>query len=247
VPYRLLDAFRGTFEGHQYQHRNSTLGDFIAMHLSEDLHALHKSKRLEERIDAHQRVVNTSNTQRGVKARRGDGTFGEIIPNTDAVRDPRFDVWRGQIATVEIGVEVKILAKAMIKQIDRVMNDMRNQVDQFRKGGGKPICVGIVGINRSDIYTSYEKDRPWATDGTSHYRHPVQEAADAEARLIAQVASMLDGFLILRFRATNVSPYPFEWDDQKATEMDYGAILTRVVRSYDERFGGANGSHLPTP
>lgn len=247
MPYRLLDAFRGTFEGHRYQHRNSTLGDFIAMHLFEDLYALHKSRRLEDRIDAHQRVVNTSNTRRGVKARRGDGTFGEIIPNTGAVRDPRFDVWRGQIATVEIGIEVKILAKAMIKQIDRVMNDMRNQAAQFKRGGGKPICIGVVGINRADVYTSYEKDRPWVTDGTSHYRHPIQESSEAEARLTAEAAPIFDEFLILRFRATNVSPYPFDWVNQTETEKDYGAILTRLARAYDERFGGANGSRLPHP
>ena len=65
---------------------------------------------------------------RGVAARRGDGTFGEIIPGEAPILDQGYLVARGPIATVEIGVEVKILAKATIKQIDRVINDLRNQV-----------------------------------------------------------------------------------------------------------------------
>jgi hypothetical protein len=80
VSYRLLDAFRQTFEGTRYLHRNSGLGDFIAMHLYEDLYVLAKSARLVARIAAHERVVNTRNQRRGVIARRGDGTFGEIVP-----------------------------------------------------------------------------------------------------------------------------------------------------------------------
>jgi hypothetical protein len=44
-----------------------------------------------------------------VEARRGDGTFGEIIPGEIAIDDPGYVVARGPIATVEIGVEVKIL------------------------------------------------------------------------------------------------------------------------------------------
>ena len=55
--------------------------------------------------------------------------------------DAGYLVARGPIATVEIGIEVKILAKAMIKQIDRVINDLRNQVVQFKRGGGNPICI----------------------------------------------------------------------------------------------------------
>lgn len=35
------------------------------------------------------------------------------------------------MATIEIGVEVKILAKAMIKQIDRVTGDLTKQVGQY--------------------------------------------------------------------------------------------------------------------
>ncbi|MGH9687166.1 MAG: hypothetical protein ACRD5K_08760 [Candidatus Acidiferrales bacterium] len=169
-------------------------------------------------------------------ARRGDGTFGEIIPGEHPVRDSGFVVGRGQIATVEIGAEVKILAKAMIKQIDRVINDLRNQVVQFKRGGGNPICVGIVGINHASQYTSYERDREYRTTGKGGAPHPAQEAATAEGRLRDQAAPGFDEFLVLRFRATNEAPFPFEWVDYNGTRLDYAALLARVSRDYEQRF-----------
>jgi hypothetical protein len=45
-----------------------------------------------------------------------------------------------------------------------------------------------------------------------------------------------DEFQILRFRASNARPFPFEWVDLGKTEMEYSAILTRVSREYDRRF-----------
>jgi hypothetical protein len=240
VPYRLLDEFRKLFERKRYLHRVSTSGDFVATHLFEDLHDIGKSKLLQARIEERTRVVNAQNRRRGIQARRGDGTFGELIPNVEAIYDPEYAVARGPIATVEIGCEVKILAKAMIKQIDRVIGDLVKQVGQFKRGAGNPICVGIVGINHAASYTSYEGKRAWPTDGTSHYRHPIQEASDAESRLLIQARPSFDEFLILRFRATNRRPYVFEWLDLLATELDYGAILTRISREYDRRFRNGN-------
>lgn len=148
---------------------------------------------------------------------------------------PGFKVARGPVATVEIGSEVKILAKAMIKQIDRVMTDLQNQRRQFLTAGGTPITVGIVGINHAPAYVSYEGDVEWPTDGKKH-KHPIQEAVEAESRLTARVASEFDEFLLLRFRATNVPPFPFEWLSAHRTEMDYGAVLTRILRKYETRF-----------
>jgi hypothetical protein len=171
----------------------------------------------------------------GIKARRGDGTFGEIIPNVRAVVDPGFVVARGHIATVEIGSEVKILFKAMIKQIDRVIGDLNKQVQEFRKGGGKPICVGIVGVNHAEFCTSYEGDRSYPTDGRK-YKHPVQEAQEAKVRLRAQAQPNFDHFLLIPFKATNTEPYPFEWVNLTETQMEYGAILTRICREYEGRF-----------
>lgn len=240
MTYRLLDEFRKTFEGKRYIHRNSSLGDFVAMHFFEDLHQVARSKSLAERIANRTRVLNVENRRRGIQARRGDGTFGELIPLAPPMDDPGFAVARGQIATVEIGIEVKILAKAMIKQIDRVIGDLAKQVDQFRRGGGTPICVGIVGINHAAVCTGYEADRSYTTDGKKH-KHPIQEAADAEARLVAHAKPRFDEFLVLRFRATNADPFPFDWVNSDATQLDYGAILTRVSREYDRRFKNGNG------
>ncbi len=231
----LLDRFRSLFEGVPYRHRDSSLGDSVAMCLPDDLYALHRSAKLDGRIGSGERVLNARNTVRGINARRGDGTFGELIPNTQAVSFPGSAVCRGQIATVEIGTEVKILAKAMIKQIDRVIGDLVKQVAQFRRAGGNPVCVGIVGINYADEYTSYERDAVWRTDGRE-YKHPIQEAAEAERRLLAQARDAFDEFLILRFRARNEAPFPFTWVNQNATALDYGAALTRIVREYDRRF-----------
>jgi len=148
---------------------------------------------------------------------------------------PGFVVQRGEIATVEIGTEVKILAKAMIKQIDRVISDLTRQVEHFQRAGGNPVCIGIVGINHADEYVSHEGDKAWPTDGRKH-KHPIQEAAEAEARLISTAAPAFDEFIVLRFRATNVPPFPFTWLDQHQTELNYGAILTRVLRKYEARF-----------
>jgi hypothetical protein len=81
----------------------------------------------------------------GIARRRGDGTFGELVPSATPVREPELVVNRGPVATIEIGVETKILAKAMIKQIDRVIGDLVRQTEEFKKRGGTPICVGLVG------------------------------------------------------------------------------------------------------
>jgi hypothetical protein len=139
------------------------------------------------------------------------------------------------MATVEIGIEVKILMKALIKQIDRVMSDLVKQVPHFRRGGGQPICVAIVGINHADHCTSYEGERQHKTDGKKH-KHPVQEAEIAEERIVKDARPAFDEMLILRLRETNEPPFTFEGVNRQETVMDYGAILTRVSRLYDQRF-----------
>jgi hypothetical protein len=235
VAYQLLDRFRGLFEGSLYRHRASNLGDSVAWRLPEDLYGLDRSKRLNTKIETAQCVLNIQNTLRGVKSRRGDATFGEAVPHSPVTSAPGFVVRRGEIATVELGTEVKILAKAMIKQIDRVINDLTRQVDHFKRAGGQPVCVGIVGINQADQYVSHEGDTTWPTDGRKH-KHPIQEAAEAESRVRAMAAPAFDEFLVLRFRAANEPPFNFEWVDERQTALDYGAILTRVLRKYEARF-----------
>lgn len=235
MPYLLLNRFRSLFDGILYRHRDSSLGDSVAWRLPEDLYALHRSARLNALIESGERVVNLQNTLRGIKSRRGDATFGEVVPHTLTKTDPGFVVHRGQIATVEIGTEVKILAKAMIKQIDRVMGDLARQAEHFHKAGGNPICVGIVGINYADRYTSVEGDRLWPTNGQNH-KHPIQEAAEAERRLRSIAARDFDEFVVLPFRARNEPPFLFEWVDEGQTGSDYGAVLTRILRKYETKF-----------
>lgn len=211
-------------------------GDFVAMQLFEDLAAIKRSARLAAGINGRERVVNSRNRRRGIRARRGDGTFGEIVPGSEPIADPGYQVARGEIATIEIGVEVKILAKAMIKQIDRVISDLQNQAAQFKRGGDDAICVGIVGVNHAEFYVSWEGQREYRTSGSGGYLHPVQEAREAERRLREQAKPAFDEFLLLPFRASNAPPYLFEWLDEAETRLDYGAILTRISKEYDRRF-----------
>jgi len=233
--YALLRTFRSLFEGKPHRHRIANLGDLVASYLYEDLAALGKSAKLLERIERHQRVVNLKNVMTGKPSRRGDGTFGELVPAAVAVIEKGMLVARGPVATIEIGAETKVLAKAMIKQIDRVINDLKNQATQFKRGGGNPICIGFVGINFAEQYVSFEGRKRRPTDGKK-YKHPIQEAAQAERRLNEGARPSFDEFQILRFRASNAKPFPFEWLDLGNSEMEYSAILTRVSREYDRRF-----------
>ena len=235
--FKLLAEFRRLFEGKIYKHRNASQGDFVAMHLYEDLIAIKRSAKLiDAAINRKDRVINSQNKRRGVAARRGDGTFGEVIPGETPITDKDFLVSRGSIATVEIGIEVKVLAKAMIKQIDRVINDLRNQVVQFKRGGGNPICVAVIGINHAESTVGYEGDRSFPTTGKQGFPHPFQEATEAERRLRSEAAPEFDEFLVLRFKATNLPPYPFDWLNYQETRLDYAAALSRISARYQQRF-----------
>ncbi len=233
--YTLLAEFRKLFEGRAYLHRNSSQGDKAVRFLYEDLRKLNRSTMLTGRIDVKSRVVNTANKTVGIKSRRGDGAFGELVPIATAITVPGFLVARGPISSIEIGAETKILAKAMIKQIDRVVSDLRRQVEEFQKNAN-PICVAVVGVNHAAGYTSFEGDRSFATDGTSKAKHPSQEAAEAIRRLESFAKSAFDEFLILRFSASNITPFPFTWIDEQDTFLQYSALLSRVSRLYDQRF-----------
>jgi hypothetical protein len=84
------------------------------------------------------------------------------------------------------------------------------------------------------VTTSYEGDRSYKTDG-GVYKHPIQEAEQARARLAA-VTPEYDEFLILKYRATNEPPYPFEWVNQRESALEYGAALIRISNEYQRRF-----------
>jgi hypothetical protein len=234
--YSLLSQFRSLFEGRPYYHRNASQGDKAVRYLFEDLRRLNKSSILSQRIDAKSRVINTANKTVGIKSRRGDGAFGELVPVAIALTTSGFLVARGPLSAIEIGAETKIMAKAMIKQIDRVIGDLKRQAEEFRKNAN-PICLAVVGVNHAPGYLSFEGSRSFQTDGTSKFRHPSQEADEAIRRLEQFAKPAFDEFLILKFSATNIEPFPFRWVDEQDTLLQYSALLTRVSRLYDQRFG----------
>lgn len=233
--YALLREFRNLFVGKPYLHRNSSLGDWVASFLYEDLFQLHKSEKLHDRILAATRVLNAQNRTVGIVRRRGDGTFGELVPVATPTREEGFAVARGPVATIEIGVETKILAKAMIKQIDRVIGDLVRQAEEFKRRGGQALCVALVGVNFAEQYTSFEGKQSWPTDGKK-YKHPIQEASEAILRLRQRAFEHFDESLILKFKASNSARYPFSWIDENETWLEYSALLTRISRKYDQRF-----------
>jgi hypothetical protein len=228
--FSLLRQFEATFRNGPYLHRNSQLGNRIADYLYEDLYALGLSGRFNERVDARSHVLNLKAMSPGIQARRGDGSFGDLVPGSEALIIPGFHVARGPTADVEIGVEVKILAKAMIKQIDRVIGDLRRQADEFHRKSASAVTVAIVGINFADRYVSHEGDRRYPTDGHSGSLHPSQEAHEAERRLLSAEEPYTE-FMQLGFRATNEPPYEFEWI--RGTQDRYAAALVRIARTYD--------------
>ena len=235
MTHRLLDQFEALFQGVRYRHRVSNQGDEVAGYLYEDLFSLARSHKLVSRVTAQRLVLNKNNVTIGKHARRGDGTFGERVPAVVPVSRDGLAVAIGDIATIEIGAEVKILAKAMIKQIDRVCSDLERQRNEFRRHNPKSICVALIGINHARSYTGIEGDKEWPTDG-KQYKHPIQEASDAERRLRERVVPLYDETLFLRFIAENVAPFTFSWANAKKTVLEYSAALMRISLKYDERF-----------
>lgn len=235
MSYKLLNEFCKLFEGVKYRHRVSTHGDRVAIFLYEDLFDLGRSPKFVTAVSARTRVLNTMNRAVGKKSRRGDGTFGERVPHIAADAVPGLAVAFGEVATIEIGTEVKVLAKAMRKQLDRVCTDLTNQVAEFRKHGGRPICVGLVGVNWAESYTSYEGRKSWPTDGKK-YLHPLQEVEDVERDLRDRVRNNFDELVMLRFRASNKRPFDFAWVNQSQTEKEYASALMRISREYEARF-----------
>lgn len=233
MPFRLLDGFRKIFEGQAYRHRSSTHGDRLARLVYEDLYALGRSALLKKRIDDIDCVVNVTNRVTGIKVRRGDGTFGESVPTVPGVKEPDFFVGIGPTANVQIGIEVKIIATAMIKQIDRVITSLRDQALQFKSRNPSAITMSIIGVNHSARYSSYEGDRVFVAEGG---RSPAAEAPKAIQRLEAGVRHDYDEFIVLPFQATNSAPFPFDWVSFVSTENLYSAALIRTLRLYETRF-----------
>ena len=228
MPYRLLSEFEALFQGKFYNHRIFNLGDQVALGLYEDLEAHGSSTKFATRTGSGQRVVNIANVSPGIGSRRPDGTFGERLAHVPADVAAGFNVKRGLTASNEIGVEVKIVCKAMIRQFGRVKNDLIKQAGEIREKGSNAITVAVVGINYAPHYVSLESDKEWRTTGKGRHKHPFQEADAINQRLRTLVAPHYDELVILPFLATNEAPFGFAWRNRTQTENEYGAALLRV-------------------
>jgi hypothetical protein len=228
--FMLLAKFEETFREGPYLHRNSQVGNRIADYLFDDLYLLSEDSRFRKDVDAKRVALNPKGVSPGLKARRGDGSFGPVIPGHTPQLVAGHVIPRAPTAEVDIGAEVKILAKAMIKQVDRVISDLCAQSRHFATKSPGALTVGIVGINVAREYVSYEGGREYPTG--QYGPHPAQEAPEAERRLLDQAQPCFTEFLPLAFRATNSRPYPFEWVSGSKTHDAYAAMLVRLVRAY---------------
>ena len=239
-PFRMLSYFEAIFRGKAYRHRSSNLGDQLSVQLYEDLYDLGRSAKFVLHIDTHRRGINIKNLRIGIGARRGDGTLGEFVPGAATLSVDGFKVRRGPVATLDIGVEVKILNKAMIKQINDRIAGLQKQAEYFERGRdgrrrGNPISIAVVAVNHAPYAIGYEGERRYRTDGKKH-AHPAGEAAEVERRIRGEVAPHFDETIILRYRATNDAPFPFEWVDEGLTRHEYGASLVRISAEFESRF-----------
>ncbi len=241
MQFRMLDAFRALFEGKRYLHRSSGQGDRISRELYEDLYNIKRSAKFNNSVDQEIRGLNLRNIRQGVSARRGDGTFGALIPGQPVVRQKNAAVPCGRVATLDIGIEVKILNKAMIKQINDRIAGLQGQAEYFSRGRdqrrrGNPITVAVIGLNCAKYTIGYEGSRSYRTDGTGDQPHPSQEVDEVARRLDAEVRPHFDEMIVLRYKATNDAPYAFQSADENETRAGYGASLVRIALEFDSRF-----------
>ena len=230
--FRLLDQFAATFRQGPYLHRSPSLGNRIGRELFEDLVSHDVSNLFVQRVRSRREIVTMKGEIYGRKrVRRNDSFSGKPPAGELDIRSVADSlVSEGVIAEPHIGCEVKTLAKAQQKQVDRVINDLRGFGVRMRRLHIRCINVAVVGVNHESKYVSYEGDR--------QYRHRLRpnEASQTEER-VREVQEDFDEVLILPFRATNEAPkFPFAWVDEAKTRRDYGAILTRIGSLYDERF-----------
>ena len=228
--FRLLKQFEETFRFGPYLHRNSQLGNRIADFLFDDLYDLDPLSKFRKDVDAGRIALNPKGVSPGLHARRGDGSMGPLVPGYRPRMHPNHAVPVGPTAEVDIGVEVKILAKAMIKQIDRVVSDLCGQSRQFKTKSPDAMTVEIVGLNVADRYVSFEGTRAYPTG--PYGPHPYLEAPEAERRLLLSAEPCYAEFLVLPFRAVNEPPYEFGWVRPRQTRDQYAALLARLIRGY---------------
>jgi len=235
LSYRLLETFEGLFRGVVYKHRDSRLGNLVAVELYEDLYAVGISSKFASHVTGPPNcVVNAAGKTHGVAARRGDGKFGPVVPGTPKVMNPGSVIPRGVIGLAYVGVEVKIAAKSQLKQIDRVITDLTSSANSLKAKSPKAITVGIAGVNYSPQYIGYEGSRTFPVVRTR--RQAEREAEEVSRRLRELAAPAFDELVLLKFVATNAGGFPFRWVSSRAAIADYGAALVRISALYDARF-----------
>lgn len=232
--FKLLAAFEELFQGHVYKHRQSTIGNLVASHLYEDLFDYGGSTKFIDRVTAAKCVVNVDGSTRGVRARRGDGTFGALVPGSDVVSASGFVVPRGMVALTHVGAEFKIIATAHLRQIDRVLNDLTGSAASLKEKSANAITVGFAAVNYSERWTGMEGTRSFPVERKP--QRAVQESDETSRRLVDIAGPTFDEFLLLKFKATNQTGFPFEWLNPVGTEADYGAAVVRIAALYENRF-----------
>ncbi len=229
--FALLETFKFAFAGGVYRHRDSTIGNRIARQLFEDLLKHVVSSHYNEHVRDSLGVVNRGGGIHGKAIRRNDSLFGRLPAGVPVKSPPPgLRVAEGPVAEARIACEVKILAKAQQKQIDRVISDLSNFALRMKRLNKNCIKVAIVGVNHEGNYVGYEGRRPFRD------RLRAQEPEIVTAKLRDEVVRDYEEFLILPFRATNQPPYPFRWLYAGRADLDYGAALTRIGELYQRRF-----------
>ena len=237
--YRALTFFRHLFEGRPYRHRASNHGDKLALEVFEDIYALGRSEKLNRSVDQRLKGTSPKNMRTGIRSRRADGLFGDLLPGKGKSFDG-FAIARGPIATIDIGIETKILHKSMRKQISDRIQGLEKQADYMSAGSDRrqrvnPTSIAVIGINRADYTVGYEGDREYKTDGSARQPHPAAEAADIERRIDLELRPVYDEIIVLRYLARNEAPFRFDWYQARIVEDEYAAALLRILVEYDRR------------
>ena len=116
MAYKLIKAFESLFVGVPYLHRNSTQGDYVASFLVDDLYALGRSPKLNAAVDTQDLVLNMANKTVGLQHRRGDGTFGIIVPGEPPTKSHAYTVSMGEVANSRH--EYAIAKEALLRASD---------------------------------------------------------------------------------------------------------------------------------
>ncbi len=236
---RGLCNFKALFDKRAYLHRRPGNGDTVAFGLIEDLVASKLSTALFREASRGTSGIASGNARHGITVRRGDGTFGRFVPGTRAYEIEGSVLKKGMVSTVDIGIEVKILNKAMIKQVHDRIAGLQQQAEYFKRGKdrqpeGNPVTIAVIGVNHASYTVGYEGERTYRTDGKKE-RHPCDEGDETVRRLKREVAPHYDEVIIIPYEATNEDPFPFRFKDETALYHEWDLMLSRVSAEYNKR------------